>query len=497
MQRTDRKGLTGLLGFRLTDRNAPGGWLRFQFSAERTCCARSWCPALPYAAFAVFAGLVALLSGEAAHRLWGAFAAVAYAGAALACRWEPARTRQVPLAIAFTGAVLVPLGWLGSTGTAMPEVGVVERSAAMLLHHGLLYRSSGALAASHQVYGYDPYLPLMMVFGLPRALFGPGLATDPRVWDGIVFALLVAAALWAAQRVAAQRVTAHRMTAQRVTAPRRGPWSAARHTAFLVASPLIAFPLTVSGNDLPVIGLICLGLAFAFADVSAGPVTVPPGARFVAVPGGSAAAGIALGAAAAMKATAWPALLIVGMLYAVRDGRRTAGRFAVTALAVGAVTVGPVLATEPVALIQNTIMFPLGLTRTVSPAASPLPGHLLAATGPAGHTAAIALLVVAACVLAAALLRRPPRTMAGAGWYLVLALAVMFTLAPATRWGYFVYPLTIAAWLLLIPRSPETARPETARPETQSPGTGTTMASCVDRAITTTASVSGEGFSSR
>lgn len=77
--------------------------------------------------------------------------------------------------------------------------------------------------------------------------------------------------------------------------------------------------------------------------------------------------------------------------------------------------------------------------------------------------------------------------MAGAGWYLVLALAVMFTLAPATRWGYFVYPLTIGAWLLLIPQ----------RPETQSPETGTTMASCVDRAITTTASVSGEGFSSR
>jgi hypothetical protein len=476
--------VTGLLGFRLTDRNAAAIWLGFRNFAERTCYARCWFPALPYAAFAVFAALVALLSGEAAHRQWGTFAAVAYAGAALASLWGTARARQVPLMIALTGAVLAPLGWLGSTGAAMPEVGVVERSAAMLLHHGQLYQSSGALAASHQVYGYDPYLPLMMVFGLPRALLGPGLATDPRVWDGIVFALLVAAALSvAALSVAAQRVTAQCGTAQRVTALRSaGRWPAARHTAFLVASPLIAFPLTVSGNDLPVIGLICLGLAFAFADVSAGPMTVRFGARFVAVPGGSAAAGVALGAAAAMKATAWPALLIVGVLFAVRDGRRTAGHFAVTALAVGAVAVGPVLATEPVALIQNTIMFPLGLTRTVSPAASPLPGHLLAATGPAGHAAAIALLVMAACVLAAVPLRRPPRTMAGAGWFLVLALAVMFTLAPATRWGYFVYPLTIGAWLLLIP---------------QSPGTGTTMASCVDRAITTTASVSGEGFSSR
>jgi hypothetical protein len=90
-----------------------------------------------------------------------------------------------------------------------------------------------------------------------------------------------------------------------------------------------------------------------------------------------------------------------------------------------------------------------------------------------------------------------PRTVAGAGWYLVLALAAMFTLAPATRWGYFVYPLTTGARLLLTPWRPGTERPGTERPGTQSPGTGTTMASCVDRAITTTASVSGEGFSSR
>jgi hypothetical protein len=447
MQRTDRKGLTGLLGFRTF--------------AERTSGGPSWPPALPYAVFAVFAGLVALLSGEADHRLWGTFAAVAYAGAAFACLWRPARTRQLPLAIALTGAVLVPLGWLASTGAAMPEVGVVERSAALLLHHGQLYQSSGTLAASHQVYGYDPYLPVMMVFGLPRALFGAGLATDPRVWDAVVFAVLVAAALW-------------------VAAPWAGLRSAARYTALLVASPLIAFPLTVSGNDLPVIGLICLGLAFA--DVGACTVMAPPGARLAHLPGGAAAAaGLALGAAAAMKATAWPALLIVGLLFAVRDGTRTAVRFAVAAIAVVTVTAGPVLVTEPAALIQNTIMFPLGLTRTASPAASPLPGHLLAATGPAGHGAAVALLITTACVLAGVLLRRPPRTVAAAGWFLVLALGVMFALAPASRWGYFVYPLTIAAWLIL----------------SQRPGSGTTMASCVDRAITTTASASGDGFSSR
>ena len=336
-------------------------------------------PAVLYTGFAIFAGSVARVGGEAPHRLWGTFAAVAYAGAALAGAWRPARVRQVPLAIALGGAVLAPLGWLAASGAAMPEVGVVERWAAMLLRHGQLYESSAALAAGHQLYGYDPYLPLMMAFGLPHALAGPGLWTDPRLWDGLVFAVLAAAALWVA-----------------------GATHPGRRTALLVASPLIAFPLAVSGNDLPVVGLILLGLAFAGT-----PDRAQAASRM------TAAAGLALGAAAALKATAWPALVIIGVLVATRDGARTAGRFAVAALAVLAVTAGPVLVTEPVALIQNTIMFPLGLTATVSTAASPLPGHLLAASGAAGHATAVALLVTAAFVLTAVLVRRPPGAAAG------------------------------------------------------------------------------------
>ena len=385
-----------------------------------------------YAGFAIFAGSVAMVSGEAPHRLWGTFAAVAYAGAALAGAWRPARVRQVPLAIALGGAVLAPLGWLAASGTAMPEVGVVERSAAMLLRHGQLYESSAALAAGHQLYGYDPYLPLMMAFGLPHALAGPGLWTDPRLWDGLVFAVLAAAALWVA-----------------------GATHPGRRTALLVASPLIAFPLAVSGNDLPVIGLILLGLAFAGT-----PDRVQAASRM------TAAAGLALGAAAALKAIAWPTLVIIGVLVATRDGARSAGRFAVAALAVLAVTTTPVLVTEPVALIQNTIMFPLGLTATVSTAASPLPGHLLAASGAAGHATAVALLVTAACVLTAVLARRPPGQLPAAAAFLALALAVMFLLAPASRWGYFVYPLGIWAWLGLARRDASAA----AGPLPASPG---------------------------
>ena len=385
----------------------------FQNFFERTYEGPAWPAALLYAAFAVFAGLVALLSGEPAHRLWGTFAAVAYAGAALACLWRPTRARQAPLAIALTGAVLAPLGWLASTGAAMPEVGVVERSAAMLVHHGELYQSAGTLAASHQVYGYDPYLPVMMVFGLPRALFGPSVATDPRLWDGLVFAVLVAVSLWLA-----------------------GSRSAVRHATLVVASPLIAFPLTVSGNDLPVIGLICLGLSFA-----------GPGRGAGAGSGGGRGAGARRGGRdesdrVARAAHCGGAVRRPGRdenrrpLRGDRTGRDGRDRRPHPGHPAGRA--------DPEHHHVPARPDPGGVPGGQPAARSPARGHR-----PAGHTAAIALLVTAACVLAAVLVRRPPRTLAAAGWFLVLALTVMFALAPATRWGYFVYPLGIGAWLVL------------------------------------------------
>jgi phosphatidylinositol alpha-1,6-mannosyltransferase len=202
----------------------------------------------------------------------------------------------------------------------------------------------------------------------------------------------------------------------------------------LTASPLIAFPLAVSGNDLAVLGLTCLGLALA----------IRPDLRR---PPSPAWAGIALGGAAALKATAWPAVLIVGVLFLARDGRGAAARFAAAAGAVLAVVVGPILVIQPADLAVNTIGFPLGLTRARSPAASPLPGHLIAAIGPAGHLAVIALLAAAAAGLGVLLVVWPPRNAVSAAGYLALALTMLFLLAPATRWGYFIYPASIGCWL--------------------------------------------------
>jgi hypothetical protein len=94
-------------------------------------------------------------------------------------------------------------------------------------------------------------------------------------------------------------------------------------------------------------------------------------------------------------------------------------------------------------------LFPLGLTKSTSPAASPLPGHLLASTGHVGHLIAVGLLVLAGLAIAVWLVVRPPKDVPAATWRLIIGLTLMFTLAPATRFGYFLYPLGLLVWLLI------------------------------------------------
>jgi len=417
--------------------------------------------AAAYASFAVFAGLTVLVSTEPIHRLWGTWAVCGYGLAALITLAWKARGAMTALGVSVAGAVIGPLGQLAATGRNMPEVSVIERAAALLLRHGTPY-----LSAAQQAGGgysrYNPYLPAMTVFGLPHALFGPGLLTDPRVWAGATFIGLCAAAF----QVSGLRGTGLRGTGLSGAGPRR----AMHRTAFLVATPLIAFPLAVSGNDLPVLGLLCLGLSYAGRPDPDGRASARAGTNGAGSNGAGSngagtsgagtsragtwagppvAAGILLGLAAAMKATAWPALPVACALLAARYGPRTAARFAVAAGAVFAAVLAPWAITEPAALLRNTVLFPLGLSGVRSPAASPLPGHLLAAAGHPGHVIAIAALAGAGLAVAGSLLLRPPATLAAACRALAIGLALMFALAPASRWGYFVYPAGLLGWLWL------------------------------------------------
>jgi hypothetical protein len=365
------------------------------------------------AASALFAGGVSLFSHDSLHRLWGLSAACAYALAALAVlayRSRGTRGVDIALGVMLCGAILFPLLWMVAHGNGEPEVGVVARSATTLIKDGTPYRSSQALANTTNPNQYNPYLPLMAVFGVPQALFGHSLITDPRVWFGTVFLVVFASAL----RIA-------------------GAKDCVRWALLLTASPIIAFELCVGGTDVPMVAFLCLGFALLWRPQGANPVT----------------AGLALGIASAMKATAWPALVVAFALLYVRDGQRAAWRFTAVALSVVVVIVGPFAVLKPGSLVKNTILFPLGLASVKSQAASPLLGHVLAQTGVVGHTIVVILLIASGVAIAVSLVVRPPRDVPAATVRLVLGLSAMFVLAPSTRFGYFIYPAAMVLWLLV------------------------------------------------
>jgi hypothetical protein len=199
---------------------------------------------------------------------------------------------------------------------------------------------------------------------------------------------------------------------------------------------VLALPLITGLTDPPVLALLSLTLACAAAR---------PQRRRVWLAGA-----IALGVACAIKATAWPALPVFVAMLAARDGARAAIRFAVAAgitTAALVVATAPASVMAPAALFQNTVLFPLGLTRYQTEARSPLPGYLLAVTGPAGRWAAIGLLCAACLAAGASLIVRPPSDTRAAAWRLAVSLALLFTLAPASRWGYFVYPAALLGFV--------------------------------------------------
>src|SRR5260370_40816220 len=72
---------------------------------------------------------------------------------------------------------------------------------------------------------------------------------------------------------------------------------------------------------------------------------------------------------------------------------------------------------------------------------------MLVDAGPAGHLSAVGLLVVPGAATAASGVVRPPKTVPSAVWRLAIGLALMFLLAPATRFGYFIYPASLVLWL--------------------------------------------------
>ncbi|MFG2988808.1 glycosyltransferase 87 family protein [Streptomyces sp. NPDC048257] len=345
-----------------------------------------------------------LLSTLEPHRLWGWCAAAGYLGAAGA---TVLGRRRAALAAALLGAVAVPLLWLVLTGQGQSEVTVIERSGRLLLESGRLY-----VDGPERVEEYTPYLPGMALLGVPRALLGGDgggdgwavrLLGDARIWC----AAALFGCLWAARRLIGA-----------------GP---GRLLPALVASPVVALPLVVSGVDLPLAGLCCLALAAAAG-------------------GRPALAGAALAGACALKWTALPAVAVAVALLAACRGGRPAVRCALVTAGGTALLVLPGALLQPAELWRQVFAFPTGRAQVPTPASSPLPGRLLAELGPWGWYLTVGLLLAGGLVVALSLLARPPRTVVAAADRLALGLTLAFLLAPAGRFGYLALPVLLSVW---------------------------------------------------
>jgi hypothetical protein len=410
-----------------------GGTAPALASAEPTAAFEPGRPARPwlgrrrlmatYAVFAAYAVLFAVFSrGE--DQVWAIWASCGYAVAVLMLWLWPARTAAALVSVAV--AVIAPLLWLSVAYPLETGMMVIDRSATLLLHHGSPYLTSQQVTSW---VSYNPYLTVMTLFGLPSAAGLGGLAGNSGVWIAVVTVAILAAAFWVA-------------VPHRRCVPCRH--DALLATAVAVASPVIGLNLAVITTDPPVLALILLCMAFAARP----PTALPTSGRLLG-------SGAALGVACDLKSTAWLAVPVMAAMFVRRDGTRAAVRFVAASLVTAVVLIvalAPAVLFRPAAaaaLVQNSVLFPLGLTHDKTPAESLLPGHLLTDLGTAGHVLSVGLLLAVGLAIAVSLVIRPPGDVPAAARRLALGLTLMFLLGPAVRFGYFIYPLGLIGWLAL------------------------------------------------
>jgi hypothetical protein len=351
---------------------------------------------LIYLSFTLFSVVYAAVTTLPPHRMWAAGAGVVYLCAA-AASWKGVHERRI-LRLVVAGTLVVPLLTLVVAGVAQPEVSVVVESAQRFLDDGNPYPED-----PRTVEDYNPYSPLMVLFGLPGALLGDGVVTDPRLWFlGFFVTCLVIARTFLPRRTAAQF----------------------RPLAFVVASPLVAVTAVTSGIDLPLVGLLVLALAEAWAR------------RGIA-------AGLLVGCAVALK---WTALPVVGVVLVVLWRRRGIRRAVESALVTMVVAASVILVGAHGAVdsfVEHTVMFPLGRGAVVTPAGDSVLGGLLRHVPGGGGV--ICLLLVATVIAIAVVLIRRELDVFTVATCTAVGFTALFLLAPSSRAGYFVLPVVLVA----------------------------------------------------
>jgi Glycosyltransferase family 87 len=372
-----------------------------------------------YALSAIFAIITATSSTLATHRAWGSIARWGYAAAALAVLVQLAtgrrRGRGLITTATWVATALVPLVVLASRHQAQEEVIVVERAGQRLLDTGTPYLSRAAIAAlppDERLLGYLPYQPGMALFGLT--------GSDARIGFALVTAVAIGAALAMLGRHSDGSVLAmlgrHADGAALVRAGQAA-----------TVLPVCALTLAVGGDDLPVLALCLLALALAARNRLVG-------------------AGLAVGAAGALKLFAWPVAAVL-LVYAITRGRRAALGYALPAFGLPIAALAPAVLVDAGAVVENLVRFPLGRGLVGSPAQSPFPGYLISVNLSGGRVLAVGLLALAVIVIGVWLLRRPPRDAASAALVCAVGMLAAILLVPSTRFGYLLYPAAYAVWI--------------------------------------------------
>ena len=239
---------------------------------------------------------------------------------------------------------------------AQNEVTTIEACGDRVAHHKNCYpsdpKNAGGALQNQGANSFFPYLPGMIPFGLVNATSGPPELKDARIALSGFTLIVLAGGLLVAD-----------------TSTRR-KW---RIFQVVVVLPSGALPMVTGGDDLPVLALMFLALAFASRRR---PVW----------------SGLAMGFAGTLKFTAWPLLILLALGEWDRLGRRAILRYSLAVLAVVVPVLGIGIGQNPRAFVLNAIRFPLGLTKVKSPAASPLIGQELVKLFPAAKTELIGVL---------------------------------------------------------------------------------------------------------
>ena len=399
--------------------------------------------ALLYLGSAVFAIGQLFVSTQGDYVQWGEFAVLPYAFVGLVAfaishhrGWRANRyTRRGLVASLFILCLVVPLGVSiaqrvnNAPGIhAQDEVAVIERCGDRVVRNENCY-----LNAPHSVgigvqnfskttdaNAFDPYLPGMIIFGIPNGLTIPKPLRDARV-SLTLFTLLVTTIALALSRLSAD---------DRV-----------RLFQFVIVLPTGALPLVTGGDDLPIIALLLLTLVLSYRKQP-----------FIA--------GLASGLAAAIKLTAWPLAFGLAIVQPRQENRHSRARYGVGLITVLAPVIAVASLIDPRAFFVNEILFPLGLTKIKSPAESPLLGQkLVGLFGSQLHLFVVAALVLIGAELALVFYRRMrPASLAAMTGYVALIFFIAILLAPATRFGYLLYPANMAVWAIILHKADQKLR---------------------------------------